>query len=209
MTECPRTIGVLLAGGQSRRMGGGDKSLRLIGQVPILDRVIERMKGQCSELILNANGDLARFSGYPMPVIRDDLDGFQGPLAGILAALDWVAKHRPDDTWIVSVASDTPFLPRDLVQKLHAQMRKSDRRLACAASGGWAHPVIGLWPVALRGDLRHALTQEGLRKIDAWTARHGVAVREWPVVDYDPFFNANTPDDLLAAENLIASGAID
>ncbi len=209
MTEYPRTVGVLLAGGQSSRMGGGDKSLRLIGQLPILDRVIERMRGQCSELVLNANGDAARFSGYSLPVIRDDMHGFQGPLAGILAGLDWVAENRPSVSWIVSIASDTPFLPRDLVQELHTQLKKSDAALACAASGGWTHPVIGLWPVSLRNDLRHALTQEGLRKIDTWTARHGVAAREWPIVDHDPFFNANTPDDLLAAENLIASGAID
>jgi molybdenum cofactor guanylyltransferase len=208
-SETPRTIGVLLAGGQSSRMGGGDKSLRTIGQTPILHRVIERMESQCDELVLNANGDPTRFSDYHLPVIRDDLDGFQGPLAGILASLDWVATHRPDTTWVASIATDTPFIPRDLIKSLHKKMLESGSRLACAGSGGWVHPVIGLWPVELRGELRLALTQEGLRKIDLWTARYSVAVCEWPINSYDPFFNANTPDDLIEAESLIASGKID
>jgi molybdenum cofactor guanylyltransferase len=209
MTDYPPTIGLLLAGGQSSRMGGGDKPLLQIGHVPILDRIIDRMKDQCSELLLNANGDPERFANYDMIIIRDDIDGFQGPLAGILAGMDWTARNRPEIGWIASIAADTPFIPRTLVGSLHDQILRSGSRLACAGSGGWAHPVIGLWPVMLREDLRQALSQEGLRKIDAWTARYGVTVREWPIVQFDPFFNANTPEDIIKAENLVAAGVVD
>jgi molybdenum cofactor guanylyltransferase len=209
ITDYPPTIGLLLAGGQSSRMGGGDKPLLQIGHVPILDRIIDRMKDQCSELLLNANGDPERFANYDMIIIRDDIDGFKGPLAGILAGMDWTARNRPEIGWIASIATDTPFIPRTLVGSLHDQILRSGSRLACAGSGGWTHPVIGLWPVMLREDLRQALTQEGLRKIDAWTARYGVTVHEWPIVQFDPFFNANTPEDIIEAENLVAAGVID
>ena len=127
-----------------------------------------------------------------------------GPLAGILAGLDWAAAHRPDIAWMASVPGDCPFLPRDLVARLHAMRLAQDKPLACAQSGEWRHPVIGLWPVALRADLRHAIAREGLRKIEVWTTRHGVAIATWPAEPVDPFFNVNTPEDAALAERIAA-----
>ena len=200
----PPTLGVLLAGGLARRMGGGDKPMRTIGGRPILERVIARLVPQCDGLILNANGDPARFAFTGLPVVPDDVPGFAGPLAGILAALDWAAAHRPGLAWVASVAADTPFLPHDLVSRLHAAREAAGMPLACAESGGQAHPVNALWSVALREDLRHALVVEDLRKIDRWTARHGIAQAAWTTEPYDPFFNANAPEDIAAAESLLA-----
>jgi molybdenum cofactor guanylyltransferase len=197
------TLGVLLAGGLARRMGGGDKPLRAIGGRTILERVIERLRPQCAALILNANGDPARFAFTGIPVVPDDVPGFAGPLAGILAALDWTASKRPEIPWVASAAADSPFLPHDYVSRLHAAREAAGLALACAESGGRAHPVNGLWPVSLRDDLRHALVAEDMRKIDRWTARHGVALAGWPVEPVDPFFNANTPEDLAEAERLV------
>lgn len=197
------TLGVILAGGLARRMGGGDKPMRTIAGRTILERVIERLAPQCDALIINANGDPARFAATGLPVIADDVPDFAGPLAGILAALDWTAVHRPEIAWVVSVAADSPFLPRDLVSRLHAARMERDVPLACAESGGQAHPVNALWPVSLRADLRHALVVENERKIDRWTARHGVAPSTWAAEPVDPFFNANRPEDLIEAERLI------
>ena len=196
------TLGVLLAGGLARRMGGGDKPLKEIAGRTILERAIERLRPQCDALILNANGDPARFAFTGLPVVADDVPGFAGPLAGILAALDWAARNRPEIEWVASAAGDSPFLPHDLVARLHAARAAAGVPLACAESGGQAHPVNGLWPVALRADLRHALVAEEMRKIDRWTARHGVAHASWPAEPLDPFFNANTPEDIAAAERL-------
>ncbi|HEX8164491.1 MAG TPA: molybdenum cofactor guanylyltransferase MobA [Beijerinckiaceae bacterium] len=199
----PSTLGVLLAGGLARRMGGGDKPLKEIGGRTILERAIERLQPQCVALILNANGDPARFAATGLAVVPDDVPGFAGPLAGILAALDWAAANRPGIEWVVSAAADSPFLPRDLVSRLHAARAAAGVPLACAESGGQTHPVNGLWPVALRGDLRHALVVEDMRKIDRWTARHGIAHAGWPDKPVDPFFNANTPEDVAEAERLV------
>lgn len=201
----PPTLGLLLAGGLARRMGGGDKPLRLIAGRTILAHVIERLGPQCDGLLVNANGDPARFADYGLPVVADSVPDFAGPLAGILAGLDWMAANRPDMHWLVSVAADTPFIPGNLVARLHAAREVQDVPLACAASGGWTHPVIGLWPVRLREELRHALTVDDERKIDRWTARHGCASAEWPAAPVDPFFNANKPDDLAEAERLFAT----
>ncbi|MCV9937505.1 molybdenum cofactor guanylyltransferase MobA [Boseaceae bacterium BT-24-1] len=201
----PPTLGLLLAGGLARRMGGGDKPLRTIAGRTILAHVLERLRPQCDGLLLNANGDPARFADYGLPVVADSVPDFAGPLAGILAGLDWLAANRPGAQWLVSVAADTPFIPRDLVARLHAARVAANVPLACAASGGWTHPVIGLWPVSLREQLRHALTVEDERKIDRWTARHGVVSVEWLVTPVDPFFNANRPDDLAEAERLHAA----
>jgi molybdopterin-guanine dinucleotide biosynthesis protein A len=198
----PPTLGLILAGGLARRMGGGDKPRMRVGGQSILFRVIERLRPQCALLLLNANGDPRRFADTGLPVVADDIPDFAGPLAGILAGLDWAARHAPDIADVVSVPGDCPFLPRDLVARLHAARSKSGRPLACARSGDWRHPVIGLWPVALRGDLRHALTVEGLRKIELWTARHGVALADWPAQPFDPFFNVNTPEDAAEAERI-------
>lgn len=200
----PATFGVVLAGGLARRMGGGDKPTRMVGGRTILERVIAQMAPQCAGLILSANGDPARFAALKLPVVADDVEGFAGPLAGILAALDWMAAHRPGTEWLITVAGDCPFLPRDLVARLHQARTAQDRTMAVAASGGQAHHVIGLWPVALRGKLRHALVNEKLRQVSAWMARHRPAIAEWPVAPLDPFFNANTLADLAEAERLAA-----
>lgn len=204
MANYPPPLGLVLAGGLARRMGGGDKILMTIGGQKILDRVLDRMKPQCAGLILNANGDPVRFAETRLPVVPDDVPGFAGPLAGILAGLDWAAANAPDISDIVSVPGDCPFLPRDLVSRLH-QAREADKMpLACAQSGDWRHPVAGLWPVALRENLREALTKEGLRKIEIWTERHGIALAVWPEKPVDPFFNVNTPEDAAAAQAIAA-----
>jgi molybdopterin-guanine dinucleotide biosynthesis protein A len=199
-----RIPGVLLAGGLARRMGGGDKPMRTIGGRTILDRVIARLKPQCDGLILNANGDPARFAAFRLPVIADSVADFPGPLAGILAALDWMAANRPDVALVFSAAADCPFLPRDLVSRLYRALAEENAQLAVAASDGQSHPVIGLWSVALRDELRHALVVEDVRKIDRWTARYRLATVTWPTTPLDPFFNANTMDDIAEAERLAA-----
>lgn len=206
MTEA--TFGLVLAGGLARRMGGGDKALIRIGDGTILDRALATFAPQCIGVVLNANGDPTRFASFGLPVVADDIAGFAGPLAGILAGLDWVASHAPGIQWLASVPGDCPFLPGDLVDRLHAARIAAGARLACARSGAWRHPVVGLWPVALRGDLRHAIVEEALRKIDAWTARHGVAVADWPDQPIDPFFNVNTPEDAAEAERLATRAAL-
>ena len=164
--------------------------------------MLERLTPACTGIVLNANGDPARFARFGLAVVPDDVEGFAGPLAGILAGLDWAARNAPGTEWLVSVPGDCPFLPRDLVPRLHAARAEADTALACAQSGAWRHPVIGLWRVALRHDLRHALVAEGLRKIEVWTARHGVALAAWPAEPVDPFFNVNTPEDAAEATRL-------
>ena len=203
-TDRPATLCVVLAGGLGRRMGGGDKPMREIGGRTILDHVIERLEPQCDGLLLNANGDPARFARFGLPVVADTIEGYPGPLAGILAALEWTAINRPGIKWVASAAGDCPFLPRDLVVRLQQARLAEDADLAVAASAGQAHPVIGLWKVALRDELRHALVEEDLRKIDRWTARYRLATVTWPAEPVDPFFNANTVDDLAEAERLAA-----
>ena len=196
----PPTLGLILAGGLARRMGGGDKARINIGGTSILERVLATLKPQCSRVIINANGDPARFADTGLPVIADSVPDFAGPLAGILAGLDWAAANAPDCAWLASAPGDCPFLPKDLVARLHEARLAAGVPLACARSGEWRHPVVGLWPVALRDDLRRALIDEDLHKIEIWTARHGVAVANWPAEPFDPFFNVNTPDDAERAE---------
>jgi molybdopterin-guanine dinucleotide biosynthesis protein A len=199
--------GVLLAGGLARRMGGGDKPLRTIGGRSLLELVIARMRPQVAALVLNANGDPARFAAYGLPVIADSVAGNPGPLAGVLAGLDWAAANRPDCPMVVSVPTDAPFLPTDLVDRMLRAIGAEQTELACAASGGQAHPVIGLWPVRLRGELRDAVAGEGVRKVDEWTARYRLATVEFPATPVDPFFNANRPEDLAAAAALLAGAS--
>jgi molybdopterin-guanine dinucleotide biosynthesis protein A len=203
MTE-PPIPAVILAGGLARRMGGGDKPMREIGGKTILARVVARLAPQCNDLILNANGDPARFAAFGLPVIADTVANFPGPLAGILAALDWTAERRPEAQWILSTPGDCPFLPRDLVARLHRARSEQDAQLAVAASGGQSHPVIGLWSVALREELRRALVVEDVRKVGRWMARYRLATVTWPTEPLDPFFNANTIDDIAEAERLAA-----
>ncbi|MDJ0948535.1 MAG: molybdenum cofactor guanylyltransferase MobA [Alphaproteobacteria bacterium] len=199
------TLGVLLAGGQSRRMGGGDKCLRRLGDETILARIIARVRPQVGPLILNANGDPARFADCGLPVVPDVVAGFAGPLAGVLTGLDWAAEHAPECGWVASFATDAPFLPRDLVERLHAAVEEQGADMACAASNGRHHPVFGLWPVRLRGDLRRAMLEEEVRKVDVWTARYRLAVAAFPATPEDPFFNTNRPEDLATAERMLAS----
>lgn len=203
-TEDPPTPAVILAGGLARRIGGGDKPTREIGGQTILARVIARLAPQCDGLVLNANGDPARFAAFGLPVIANSVANFPGPLAGILVALDWAAEQRSGIQWIVSAPGDCPFLPRDLVVGLHRARNEQDAQLAVAASGGRAHPVIGLWNVTLRDELRRALMSEGVRKVDLWTSRYRLATVSWPTAPFDPFFNINTADDLAEAERLVA-----
>lgn len=198
-------VGVLLAGGQSRRMGGGDKSLRELGGKPILSRVVERVRGQVGDLVLNANGDPARFAAYGLPVVPDVVEGQPGPLAGVLTGMDWTRAHVPDAKWILTVATDAPLVPEDLVARLLQAIRQEDAELACASSGGRRHPVIGLWPVRLAGDLRAALLDEGVRKVDRWTANYRLAVADFPHKPVDPFFNVNRPEDIQEAEAALAA----
>ena len=200
----PSTLGLVLAGGLARRMGGGDKARIMIGGVTILQRVLACITPQCARLVINANGDPARFADTRLTVVADSVPNFAGPLAGILAGLDWAAAHAAECEWMASVPGDCPFLPPDLVARLHAARSAVGTPLACARSGEWRHPVVGLWPVALREDLRRALVAEGLRKIEIWTARHGVAVADWAAAPVDPFFNVNTPQDAARAQMLAA-----
>jgi len=198
-------IGVLLAGGLARRMGGGDKPLRLLAGRPLLDYVIERLRPQVAGLVLNANGDPARLAAYGLPVVADSIPDYAGPLAGILAGLDWAAENRPACPLIATVATDAPFLPRDLVERMAEALAANQADLACAASAGQTHPVIGLWPVRLREDLRRAVVDEGVRKVDVWTARYRLAVVPFSDQPVDPFFNANRPEDLDRAAALLTS----
>ena len=202
-------LGVILAGGLSRRMGGGDKGLLDLGGQSILARVIDRLAPQVGGLALNANGDPARFAGLGLPVLPDSVDGFVGPLAGVLAGMDWAAGQGADT--IVTAAADTPFFPRDLVARLQKAGQGMDRPLVLAATpdpekGRVRHPTFGLWPVALRDDLRAAL-DGGLRKVVLWTDTHGGREALFPIAGVDPFFNVNTPQDLARAEILLKEGA--
>lgn len=200
----PDVAGVILAGGLSRRMGGGDKGLRLLGGRPLLAHVVERAQPQVAALVINANGDATRFADFGLPVVADPIEGFQGPLAGILAGLDWAAEYAPGCAWVASFAGDAPFLPRDMVRRMHAAVAAETADLATVASGGRSHPVFGLWPVALRSALRKAIVDESVRKVDVWTGRYSLATVAYEADPYDPFFNANRPDDLRAADSILA-----
>ncbi len=197
-------IGILLAGGLARRMGGGDKTLRKCGGISLLAHVIAALRPQCEGLVLSANGDPARFAGFGVPIVADDLPGFMGPLAGILAGLDWIATRRPDVHLAISVPADTPFLPGDLAARLMDARTKDNAVIAFARSGGRTHPAVAVWPVSIRNDLRDALVVEGMRKVEAFLQNYHRAIVEWPVEPYDPFFNANDPSDLAAAETILA-----
>lgn len=195
--------GVLMAGGQSRRMGGGDKCLRLLGGRPLLARIIERAAPQVARLVINANGDPARFDAFHLPVAADTVEGFAGPLAGVLAGMEWAAANAPDCAWIATFASDAPFFPVDFVERLAAAIGDGRGAMACAVSGGRRHPVFGLWPVALRAELHRALAEQGIRKVDDWTKEYNLREVEFAADTIDPFFNVNRPEDLAAAETLL------
>jgi len=195
-------VGVVLAGGLSRRMGGGDKGLLELDGRPILDHVLERLRPQVRMMVLNANGEPARFDRWRLPVAPDVLPNNPGPLVGILTGLDWVVANLPGLEWIVSVPTDAPFLPHDLVARMLAAVEEQGSDMACAVSNGQRHPVVGLWSVAHRMELRYALIEEGVRKVDAWTGRYKVADVEFSTDPVDPFFNANDENDLAEAQKL-------
>lgn len=201
MTTAP-TLGLVLAGGLARRIGGNDKARIRIGGATMLERVVACLVPQCSQVILNANGDPSRFAEVDLRVVADGISGFPGPLAGILAGLDWTADHAPEIEWVVSAPTDCPFLPPDLVERLHLARIEADSRLACAVSAQRRHPVVGLWPIALRSDLRHALLNNGVRKVENWIARYSIAEATWPAVPVDPFFNVNTAEDAAEADRI-------
>jgi molybdopterin-guanine dinucleotide biosynthesis protein A len=196
-------VGVLLAGGQARRMGGGDKSLRQLGDRTILEHVIERARPQVAALVLNANGDPDRFARFGLPVAADVVEGFAGPLAGVLTGMEWARAHRPSCAWIATIATDTPFFPEDLVARMCQAIEGAE--LACASSNGRANPVFGLWPVRLADDLRRAMVEEEIRKVDVWTARYRLVEVDFPAEPFDPFFNTNRPEDLAEAERLLTA----
>jgi molybdenum cofactor guanylyltransferase len=201
-----RPLGVILAGGLARRMGGGDKGLVALGGRSMLARVIAALAPQCAGLVLNANGDPARFAGFGLPVVPDTVAGFAGPLAGVLAGMEWALSARPVVDDILTFPADTPFPPADLVARLQQARREAGATIAVAASGWRRHHVVALWPVALAPALRRALVEEGLRKVESFADRFAVAVAEWPAEPDDPFFNVNTSDDLAAAEARLSGG---
>ncbi len=204
-----KIIGVLLAGGLARRMGGGDKPLKTLGGKPILDQVIERARSQVDTLILNANGEQDRFKAYGLPVVKDVIEGYAGPLAGILSGMEWTRENVEDgeNAWLASFACDAPFFPLNLIRCLFDEIQNAGADMACARSNNRSHPVFALWPVALAGDLRKAMEDEGVRKIDLWTGRYNTLNVEfsYKAKEIDPFFNINRPDDLLTAEKWLKS----
>ncbi|CFX17435.1 Molybdenum cofactor guanylyltransferase [Candidatus Filomicrobium marinum] len=200
--------GVLLAGGQSRRMGGGDKGLLELAGKPMLAHVLARLEGQVDRVVINANGDPGRFDAFNLPVFADTIEGHVGPLAGVLAGMRWAAANVGGDGYIVTASTDAPLIPADLVTQLAAKLRDDpDAAIALAASGGNLHPVIGLWPVALADDLEQSL-RDGVRKVLHWTDQHGTVIVDFAYFrigerEIDPFFNANTPDELDEARLIL------
>ena len=199
MTE---VYGLMLAGGLARRMGGSDKPLSLVGGRTVLARIIDVLNPQCRGVILNANGDPGRFAATGLPVVADSLPDRPGPLAGLLAGLDWVAANAPHIDRIVTVPGDAPFLPNDLVARLATACHGSCAPVAVAASADRVHWTVGLWPVSLRFALLSQLVEDGMRRVADFAARHGAVRVTWTADPVDPFFNANAPDDLVLAERL-------
>ena len=195
-------VGVLLAGGLARRMGGGDKCLRQLGGRSLIDILIERTQSQVSHLIINANGDPKRFEAQGLETVPDVIDGFQGPLAGILTGLGWAAINVPEAQWVVSFATDAPFVPLGMVERLFEAIEDEQADMACAMTNGRTHPVFALWPVRLKEELHRAMVDEEMRKIDLWTGRYNILHVGFPTEPVDPFFNVNRPDDLARAETL-------
>jgi molybdopterin-guanine dinucleotide biosynthesis protein A len=205
-------VSILLAGGKSSRMGGGDKCLLPLAGRPILAHVIERLKPQVAELIVSANGDPARFSAFGLPVVGDRVGGYAGPLAGTLAGLEWARTNRPESRFAITAASDAPFLPADLVDRLRSASGEGEANLVVARSAEGMHPVFGLWPVTLAADLEASL-MSGDRKVSDWVRKHQAREVMFPPVNIegrtiDPFFNVNRPDELAAAEAFLQTSAV-
>lgn len=199
-----KIVGVILAGGLARRMGGGDKCLQPLGKSTLLEVAIERARPQVDQLLLNANGDLARFDPFDLPKATDIVDGYAGPLAGILTAMSWARENHPEAEWVLSIASDTPFYPGDLAQRLLAQATADKALIAVAESGERIHPVFGLWHLSLMEDLRKSLVEEDTRKIFRWMKQHPWTQVSFDVTEngIDPFFNVNSPQELKQAQAL-------
>jgi molybdenum cofactor guanylyltransferase len=199
------TLGLVLNGGLARRMGGADKGLVLLAGRPMIARAIERLGPQCAALAISANRDAARFAAFGLPVLADDPQNFAGPLAGVLAGLEHCVRLTPKLAYVATLPADAPFAPLDFVVRLQEARRASGAAIALAASGGRTHPVAALWPVGLASELRRGLTEEGLRKVEAFAARFPLALAEWPCEPVDPFLNVNSPADLARAEALLAA----
>lgn len=202
------TVGVVLAGGLARRMGGGDKALRLLGDRPILAHVLGRLQPQVTALVLNANGDPDRFAGFACPVVADSIAGHPGPLAGILAGLEWAARQQPAIGWVVTVAGDCPFLPVDLVRELAAGCADVTTKAVILRAGGRLQPLFGLWSVALSQALREAITIGNMRRVEDWSRHCGAVIRDYPLRESDPFFNVNTPEDLATATAQLSADGV-
>ncbi len=207
-TSKPVSIpGVILAGGQSTRMGGKDKGLIKLGEYTLLEYVISRLKPQVSTVVLNANGDTSRFSRFELPVLPDPIQGFLGPLAGVLAGLEWAETNGYDK--IVTVAADTPFFPKTLVRRLNEELTKKKAHVALACtietSGSRLirHPTFGLWSVFLKKNLEKAILA-GTRKVVVWTEAQKTIEVVFEETNSETFFNINTHDDLLATEDKLS-----
>ena len=195
----------LLAGGQARRMGGGDKNLMMLAKKPVLQHVLDRVDFNGRPLMINANGDPSRYAEFGLPVCADVIDGFAGPLAGILTGLEWVATNHPECTHMISLATDAPFLPFDLIARLEVGLNAwidNGADIVQALSFTRRHPVFAIWPLALTAALRHSLIYDGLRKIDDFTDRHRCITVEF-TGEPDPFMNLNRPDDFDVAQQFV------
>ena len=197
-----KIVGVILAGGLARRLGNVDKALVQVGQTSLLEFAVKNLEPQCDQIIINANGNPERFQDHNTPIIPDTIEGHLGPLAGVLAAMEWAQQNAPQTKWIVTLPVDTPFAPSDLTQCLMQETSAQNADMACASSGGRLHPVVGLWPINLAKQLRHAIINEDMRKVDSWTSRYKLAVVNFDINQYDPFFNVNRPDDIETAQKI-------
>ena len=203
--------GIILAGGLSRRMGGGDKGLLMLGKTTIIERVIDKISPQVGSLAININGDSSRFPDYKLPIIPDSIKGYLGPLSGILAGMEWAFKNG--NRYIATVAADTPFLPDDFIKRLHTMVKSKNLNIGIAASrflrrdDVFIHPTFGIWEVALKDDLRDALAND-TRKIMFWAKKFKLDYYYFDTSDKlsDPFFNINTPDDLEEAKYRLKKG---
>ena len=208
LAQAPQIIAVILAGGQARRMGGGDKALRMLGQTTLLEFLIPRLRPQCAAIVISANGDPRRFEAYDLPVIPDSTEDASGPLAGILAGMHWTATEHPDATHILSVTADTPFIPDNLASRLASSTQNAPHPIACASSGTRIHAPVALWPLGLKNSLETFMAGEDRKSVQNFASRHGFVAIDWPIIPYDPFFNINTPEDLEKANELVLSGLI-
>ena len=202
--KADQLVGVILAGGLSRRMGGGDKSMLALGGQPILKYVVDLAQAQVDTVLLNVNGDAQRFAAFELPFQADIVPDFAGPLAGVVSAMAWAKQHKASATHIITMAADTPFFPADYVSRMIKQMQLGGQRLACASYEGRTQPVFGLWPVDLFDGLSRAIIEDDMRKVDRFTSPYGVADVAFDELTHNPFFNVNRPEDLSLAEQLLA-----